>query len=89
MKTTRLLIATLTLLLTAQVMAGSAEDERELRLAADVGDVETVTKLLDKGVSPDSANKFGKNALMIAVENNNFETVVLLLNRGANVTART
>jgi len=45
--------------------------------------------MLDKGVPVDSANELGKNALMMAVENDNFDTVVLLLTRGADVNART
>jgi ankyrin repeat protein len=88
MKTTGLIPA-LFLLLASSLHAGDSQDEKDLRLAASIGDVETVAQLLDKGVPVDSASKVGKNALMMAVENDNFETVVLLLNRGADVNSRT
>ncbi|MCU7857885.1 MAG: ankyrin repeat domain-containing protein, partial [Candidatus Thiodiazotropha sp. (ex Lucinoma borealis)] len=89
MNKTRLFLSVLALLLTAPLYAGDTQDDKDLRLAANVGDVETMTVLLDKGVPVDSENKFGKNALMMAVENDNFEAVVLLLSRGADVNART
>ena len=65
--------------------AGDTEREKELRIAASIGDTETVGQLLDQGVPVDTANQFGKTALMMAVEGDNLDTVALLLARGADV----
>jgi ankyrin repeat protein len=68
----------------------AAEDlNKELRLAAMIGDTETVDALLNAGAEIDSASHFGKTALMMAVESDSLDTVALLLRRGADVNART
>ena len=69
-------IATLVLALTlaTSALAGDEEKEKELRLAAAIGDVETITALLDEGVDVNTANKFGKSALMVAIEGGDMET---------------
>ena len=86
-------LSTLLLLLSvlsgAQALAADEALEKELRIAASIGDTETVERLLDQGASADAANNFGKTALMMAIEGDNLETVALLLARGASVNART
>ena len=40
--------------------AGDTEVEKEFRVAASVGDLETVQRLLDQGLDVDTANRFDK-----------------------------
>jgi len=57
----------------------------QLRAAASLGDLETVTALLDGGeVDVDAANEFGATPLIVACLRGNVETVSLLLERGAD-----
>ncbi len=45
----------------------TSEAAHELRMAAAVGDLETVRRLVEeRGVSPNAANRFGKTPLMMA-----------------------
>ncbi|MBA1330307.1 ankyrin, partial [Candidatus Endoriftia persephone str. Guaymas] len=79
MKRTKIPALLLSLLLSSQVFAGDKEKERELRQAAIIDDIEAMEQLLDEGVAVDAANIKGKTALMMAVENGNMDTIVLLL----------
>ena len=71
------------------VFADTRELEKEMRLAATIGDNETIEKLIESGADINSANSVGKTALMIAVEGDNLDSVVLLLSRGAKTNIRT
>ncbi|RJE75546.1 hypothetical protein BGP78_02155 [Pseudoalteromonas sp. MSK9-3] len=50
---------------------------------------EALQYLLESGFDPNSANMFGKTALMYAAQNNNLEAVKMLLAAGADVNAGT
>ncbi len=79
-------------LLLVPAWAGAAEPEdldKELRLAAMVGDVPAATALIDQGADVNAANQTGKTALMMAAETGDVATIALLLGRGAEVNART
>lgn len=66
--------------------AGAEEAGKAFRLAAGAGDTKAVLQYLQtKKVEVDAANLFGKTALMMAVENGHFATIVALLNRGSDV----
>ena len=58
----------LSILITLPVMAGDTAKEKEFRIAAGIGDVDTLTRLLDEGVSVDTSNKFGVTALMMMTQ---------------------
>ena len=77
------------ILLCAPAYAADTAKDREFRLAAGIGDTYTLSELLDQGVDVNSANQFGKTALMMAVETGSMETVALLLSRGADLNAET
>lgn len=75
------------LALFALLLAGAAlaqDPGDELRRAATAGDVAKVKELLDKGVDPNSANRYGGTALSFACDKGQTEVVKLLLDRGAN-----
>ena len=60
-----------------------AEDlNSELREAALVGDIELVDELLAQGADPNSMTRFGKSALMFAVEEGSDEVAFRLIERG-------
>lgn len=67
---------------------GRGPDDSPAPLAA-VGRVENLRLLLDNGIPVDQANGWGKTALMSAAEQNQLESLRLLLQRGASVHART
>lgn len=83
-----------TLLLAAVLATSSAQSAAvsqvadpgaELRAAASLGDLESVTALLDGGdVDVDAANEFGATALIVACLRGNLDVVSLLLERGAD-----
>lgn len=58
---------------------------RALVSAAQAGDIETVTRLLDEGVDVNSKTRYGATALSFAAERGNLELVKLLVERGADV----
>jgi ankyrin repeat protein len=60
------------------------DDAHSLVQAAFDGDVETARRLLDAGVPVDSAND-NWNALHAAIENEQFDCVRLLVERGADI----
>ena len=60
------------------------DDAQSLVRAAFDGDVETVRRLLDAGASVESAND-NWNALHAAIENEQFDCVRLLVERGADI----
>ncbi len=63
--TSRIIFALLLgLALSAPSLAGNKEKGKELRLAATIGDTDTITALLDKGVDINAANKFGMNLII-------------------------
>jgi ankyrin repeat protein len=84
-----LLLGLLATLAGSAAWAKDANHDKELRLAASIGDDEAIAKLIDRGADVNAANKFDKTALMMAVEGDNLDTVALLLARGADVNART
>jgi uncharacterized protein len=91
MRTTRSAACMLLCAWLACSSAWAAPNDRdtELRLASAIGDNETIEQLLAAGADVNAANKFGKTALMMAVEADNLDTVALLLTRGAEINART
>ncbi len=83
-------IALATALMFAELtLAEEPTTEMAFRNFAAVGDTNSVRELIDSGVDVDVQNRFGKTALMLAVETNSMETVVMLLARGADVNKRT
>jgi ankyrin repeat protein len=66
-----------------------AEINQELRWAATIDDAETINQLLDTGASVNAANKFGKTALMNAVESGSILATATLLSMGADVNIET
>ncbi|WP_295392588.1 ankyrin repeat domain-containing protein, partial [Thiolapillus sp.] len=85
----RILLGGLLLLVSFHTLAGDAELNKELRLSAIVDDVESIEKLLAKGADVNSANKYGKTALMMAAENWNLAAASVLLAHGADVNRKT
>ncbi len=80
------------LLLDAGADANSADPtgETPLMTASKVGDLESVKVLLDRGAKVDTTDPtFQQTALMIAVRENRSDVVRLLVERGANVNAKT
>lgn len=67
---------------------GRGPGDSPATLAA-VGRSENLRLLLDAGLPADQANPLGKTALMSAAEQNQLDSLRLLLQRGANVHART
>lgn len=67
---------------------GSGPDNSPATLAA-VGRADNLRLLLEAGMPVDLANGWGKTALMSAAEQNQLDSLRLLLQRGANVHART
>ncbi|MCX6252129.1 MAG: ankyrin repeat domain-containing protein [Bacteroidetes bacterium] len=62
-----------------------AQDNTELLLkAAKSNDIKAMNELLDKGVDVNAKNHYGVTALFFAIDKNNLETVMLLLERGAD-----
>ena len=63
--------------------------EQEILLASQVGDLETVTALLQRGVSPSSASpQSGITALMLAVQTSRHAVMEALLDAGCDVEQR-
>jgi ankyrin repeat protein len=52
--------------------------------AADAGDTATVTRLLDSGLSPDTSDMEGREAIWAATERERWVMVRLLIQRGAH-----
>lgn len=50
------------LIIVAPALAGDSAKEAEYRLAASIGDIDTVTRLLNEGVDVNSGNQFGVTA---------------------------
>lgn len=63
----------------------SQQNASKIIFAVNDGDLKMVTILLDKGENPNRQNSQMKSLLYLATENNNFEMVDLLLNKGALV----
>lgn len=61
----------------------------ELLQACGKGELDEVSRLLDSGVSPSSANKIGYTPLMSAASSYRVEVLKLLLARGADPNSRT
>ena len=87
MKFNKIIALLMGVLLVSTAIAGDSEKEKEFRVAAGIGDVETLERLLDEGIPVDTANRFGVTALMMAIQNDNLEATALLLARGADVNA--
>jgi ankyrin repeat protein/uncharacterized protein DUF3471 len=79
-------LALIPLLLAGAAFAQDSQPDRgdELRRAATAGDVAKVKELLEQGVDPNSANRYGGTALSFASDKGHIEIVKLLLDRGAN-----
>ncbi len=72
---------------TAQGPNAAAYNEEGLINAVSSNDIESATKILDAGISPNTAdNATSTTPLFIAIANNNPEMVQLLLEHGASVT---
>jgi len=63
----------------------SARDDAELIEGVKTGDLAKILKLLDQGVSPDTADDEGTTALSWAVKSNHPEVIEILLKRKATV----
>ena len=85
----RILSLLFILIVSFSVVAADKELDKQLRLAAMIDDDQHLEQLLAQGADVNSANKFGKTALMFAVENGNLLTVSILLARGADVNIKT
>ena len=77
MKQIRVFAILFSLILTSSAWASENPKEAEYRLAASIGDIDTVTRLLDEGININSGNQFGVTALMMAIQNNNIETKLI------------
>ena len=66
-----------------------AETLPDIAVRAAEGDLQTVAALLDAGADPNAAGPSGQTALMLAARNGHFDTIRLLLERGANSALRT
>ncbi|KAK4880295.1 hypothetical protein RN001_008441 [Aquatica leii] len=64
------------------------EDYDYLHLAAEFGDVNIMTALLDKGLNINDDNKDGETPLMVALRLERWGIVDLVLSRGADVTIK-
>jgi len=72
-------------------LADDSPDElraAELREAARMGDLATVTRLLDAGIPVDAPARNHVTPLMLAAERGNMDVVRLLLERGADLNAK-
>ncbi len=76
------------LLLAFSLQAAPGKYDRDMWEAAIIGDTATMEELLDKGVDPNAANRYGKSALMFAAEEGNEEVVELLIRKGVDVNRR-
>src|SRR5262245_4259907 len=74
-------------LATAQAAPPSTKAE-ELSAAARRGDAETVKKLLDEGVDPNTKFRYDATALTYACDHGHLEVVKVLLEHGANVNVK-
>ena len=68
--------------------ADTANVENEFLDAAFRGRTETVKKLLARGANPDSRDDIGQTALMGAARNGHVQTVIVLLEAGAEVNVK-
>ncbi|MCK5649167.1 MAG: ankyrin repeat domain-containing protein, partial [Gammaproteobacteria bacterium] len=59
--------------------------EKDLMQASMVGDIDTVKSLLEQNVSVDSHGRYGKTALMFAIEEGSDDVAELLIAKGADV----
>ena len=88
----RLAISALALLSTAVLAAAQAAPTstraEELSAAARRGDAETVKKLLDEGVDPNTKFRYDATALTYACDHGHLEVVKVLLEHGANVNVK-
>lgn len=75
--------ATLAELLVCELPAPHGRLRRPLMVAADVGNAELATLLLDRGCHCDQANSVGVSALFVAAQEGHEAVVLLLLLRGA------
>ncbi|UCC83772.1 MAG: ankyrin repeat domain-containing protein [Gemmatimonadota bacterium] len=88
---TRLALALSLLVLcpTSSLAASTIQDEKlALLRAAYEGRVETVTRLLDRGIDPNAKAEEGLTALMAAASGGHLEVVTVLLDRSADVDAQ-
>jgi ankyrin repeat protein len=60
----------------------------ELLEACELGDTDTVTRILDLGLDVDARDTRGNTALMVACRNCQIDVVKILLERGANIHAK-
>ena len=60
MKQNKIFALLLSLMAATSALAGDSAKEKEYRLAASIGDIDTVAKLLDEGIDVNSANQFGR-----------------------------
>lgn len=63
-------------------------EEQQLLDAAETGDLNTITRLLESGVNVNAKNQSGITSLHLALFKNHTDVAELLLNKGADVNAR-
>ena len=78
----------LSLLLVSLPLLAADKDSEMLEVAV-IGDPDQLRELLDSGAKVDAQTRFGKTALMFAIEDGNEEAAKLLLERGATVNVQT
>jgi ankyrin repeat protein len=76
------------LILTVLVLSQSPCLSAEIHDAARRGDIETVGKLLDQGVAPDTKDETGETPLLSASLAGNADVVAILVERGAKTGSR-
>ncbi len=75
-------------LLKAHGASASADQNRELAMAAQVGDLNEVIRLLNQGADVNAKANFGRTALMAASVHCHVDVVKALLDKGADVNAK-
>lgn len=59
--------------------------EREWQAAVETGDATAVERLLERGCDPDSKDRYGQTALMLAALHGHLEVAATLVRAGANL----
>ena len=67
---------------------GQSERDELLGLASRYGQIEVMSLLLENGANAETKDKFGRTAMLAAVQSRNTEAVTSLLARGADANAR-
>src|SRR5208283_1893942 len=76
------------LILVLAPLAGANDKNRELMQAAEKGQLEEVTRLLNEGADVNAKDQQGKTALILAASKGQLPVTKLLLDKGADVNAK-